>query len=158
MQITENFWLHEFTDSQTAKDLGIPNQPNAQELDNIEALAKNILQPLRNWAGKPVHISSGYRCDELNRAVRGSSTSQHVKGEAADIEIFGVDNREVAEWICANCEFDQIILEFFKEEEGINSGWIHVSYSRHRNRGEKLAAVKDGGTRYVKVDNYWDFE
>jgi hypothetical protein len=90
----------------------------------------------------------------LNRRIGGATWSQHLYGEAADFEVFGVSNKEVAQWIADNCDFDQLILEYY-EDGIINSGWIHVSYSKQENRGELLKAYKNGkSTEYKKVEKF----
>lgn len=157
MKLSENFYLSEFTKSQTAARWGINNAPNKEELENIKTLVKELLQPLRDHLGRVITVSSGYRNKRLNEVLRGSKTSQHMKGEAVDIEVLGMDNKELFNLIKDCFSFDQLILEYY--EEGVkNSGWIHVSYkSLEENRGEVLIAkkVKRGGrtrTVYEKID------
>ena len=128
MQISKNFSLSELTKSQTALRLNIFNQPEPEDLYNLHMLCDNILQPVREHFDKPVTISSGYRSPELCLAIGSSEKSQHAKGEAADFEVLGVDNKVVAEWIRDNLSFDQLILEFYKDGEP-TSGWIHCSYA-----------------------------
>ena len=144
MQLTENFWLDEFTKSQTAIRSGIDNSASWRVRTNLRELAQNVLQPVRDHFGKTVRISSGYRCEELNRRVGSKNTSQHIEGKAADFEIYGISNKEVAEWIRDNLEFDQLILEMYDPEEGPNSGWIHVSYNFWDNRNEVLTYLRSG--------------
>ena len=148
MRLSENFTMAEFTKSQTAERRGIDNTPEGEHLDAAVALFENVVQKVRDHFG-PTVINSGYRSPELNEAVGGSSRSQHCKGEAADIEVPGVPNAELAEWIRDNLEFDQLILEFYTP--GIpDSGWVHVSYlADGKNRGECLTATRiDGKTEY----------
>jgi len=148
MRLSENFTMAEFTKSQTAERRGIDNTPQGEHLDAAVALFENVVQKVRDHFG-PTVINSGYRSPELNEAVGGSSRSQHCKGEAADIEVPGVPNAELAEWIRDNLEFDQLILEFYTP--GIpDSGWVHVSYlADGDNRGECLTATRiDGKTEY----------
>jgi hypothetical protein len=128
MQITANFSLDEMTKSQTALRKGINNMPDPIHLHNLRSLCHNILQPVREHFGRPVTVSSGFRSVELCLAIGSSSVSQHAKGEAADFEVIGIDNKEVAEWIRDNLNFDQLILEFYNEGEP-QSGWIHCSYT-----------------------------
>ena len=97
----------------TATRRGIDNTPGAGEIKNLENLCYEILEPLRAKFDKPITITSGYRSPELSEAIGSKSTSQHCKGMASDIEIFGVPNIKVAYWIQANCDFDQLILEFW---------------------------------------------
>jgi len=148
MRLSENFTMAEFTKSQTAERKGIDNTPEGEHFDAAVALFENVVQKVRDHFG-PTVINSGYRSPELNEAVGGSSRSQHCKGEAADIEVPGVANAELAEWIRDNLEFDQLILEFYTP--GIpDSGWVHVSYlANGDNRGECLTAARvDGKTEY----------
>lgn len=148
MFLSKNFTLHEFTRSQTATRRGIDNTMTPVLIDNAKALCENVLQPIRYEFG-PVLISSGYRSQELNTVIRGSRRSQHMKGEAADIEITGVSNKVLAEWIRDNLEFDQLILEFH-DDDVFNSGWVHVSHTiQRRNRKKVMRAFKENGrTRY----------
>ena len=126
MKLSENFSLKELTKSQTAVRKGINNEPGTAEIENLIHLAESVLQPVRDHFGKAVMISSGYRSPELCEAIGSSTKSQHAKGEAADFEIGGVDNKELATWISKNTTFDQLILEFYNEGDP-NSGWVHCS-------------------------------
>lgn len=130
-KLSKNFTLAELIASPTAARLGINNSPNKTQIENLRALCKNVLQPLRDHYGKPLVVTSGLRVPRLNVAVGGVSNSSHTRGEAADFTIPGVDNRTVWRWITNNLVFDQNILEYYR---GGNSGWIHLSYSRSRNR------------------------
>lgn len=156
MQLSENFQLKEFTRSATASRLGIDNTPQGEHMDNLKYVVEKICQPVRESFGKPVRINSGYRSPELNKAVGGSKTSQHCNGQAVDMEIDGVPNKVLADWITENCEFDQVILEFYNPEEGANSGWVHASVRADgQNRRTKLIAFKDGKkTRYELVEDF----
>lgn len=145
MKLSRNFSLGELTKSQTALRMGIDNNPTPEDLYNLHLLCDNILQPLREHYGRPVTISSGYRSEDLCVAIGSSRKSQHAKGQAADFEVMGVDNKEVAEWIRDVLDFDQLILEFYKDGEP-NSGWIHCSYAED-NRGSIL---RYDGTNYVE--------
>lgn len=140
--------MTEFTKSQTALREGIDNTPQGEHLDSAKALFENVVQRVRDRFGTTV-INSGYRSPALNKAVGGSATSQHCKGEAADIECPGVANAEVAQWIVDNCDFDQVILEFYTP--GIpDSGWVHVSYKTAGNRKSILTAMKENGKTVYK--------
>lgn len=140
-QLSKNFTLEEMTKSQTALRLGIPNQPTKVALENLKALCNKVLQPIRDHYRRSVMVNSGYRSPELNAAIGGSSNSQHCMGQAADIEIAGVDNATLAKWILANLEFDQLILEYYTP--GVpDSGWVHVSYSTKKNRKQTLTISK----------------
>ena len=149
MQLTENFSLAELTKSQTATRLGFDNKPSQQQILSLKKLCENVLPPIRNRFEKPVIISSGFRSAQLNKAIGSSSKSQHCKGEAADIEIYGIDNKHLAQWINNNTKYDQLILEFYKESDP-QSGWVHVSYT-DTCRKQFLKAYKDadGKTRYM---------
>ena len=144
MKLSENFTLDELTKSQEAIRLSIANDPSDEHITNLILLCKNILQPLRNHFKIPVSISSGYRSAELCEAIGSSSKSQHTKGQAADFEIFGVANKDIADFIVQNFEYDQCILEFWNENEP-NSGWVHCSYSKESNRKQYLKAQKVSG-------------
>jgi hypothetical protein len=149
MRLAKNFSLYEFTRSQYASRKGIANNPSSDEVEALRNLAQNVLQPIRDHFGKAVNISSGFRCKKLNKAIGGSTTSQHTKGEAADIEIFGVDNLELARWISRNLPFDQLILEYYDVNDGPNSGWVHVSFKKSGNRNAVL--TKNRGERGYQV-------
>ena len=110
-------------------------------------MAVNILQPVRSHFDKPLIISSGFRCAQLCVEIGSSVNSQHVADDsaaAADFEIPGVDNRELALWIKSELEYDQLILEFYKDNEP-TSGWIHCSYSTNSNRNQSLRAMREDG-------------
>ena len=152
MNLSKSFTLNELTKSQEATRLGIDNTPNEEQIQNLKILCEKILQPLRDFYGMPVSVSSGYRSVALCEAIGSSSKSQHTKGEAADFEIFGVPNKEVAEFIVKNLTYDQCILEFWNENEP-NSGWVHCSYSVNSNRKQYLKAEKlNGRIVYTVLD------
>lgn len=151
-RLSPNFVLSEFTSSQTAARLRLDNTPPAPVIANLRMLCNAVLEPIRSHYDRPVIISSGYRSPAVNRAVGGSSSSQHCMGQAADIEIPGVSNVELANWIWRNLNYDQLILEFYTPGEA-SSGWVHVSY-RMPWRNQELTArrVKKWGrltTEYV---------
>lgn len=143
MQLTQHFDLEELTKSQTGDRLGIDNLPGSDALDCLKVLCARVLEPVRAHYG-PVHINSGFRCPDLNKAVGGASTSQHCLGQAADIEVAGVANGDLAAWIAANLDFDQVILECYRKGQP-NSGWVHVSYKTSGNRKEQLTAAVSSG-------------
>lgn len=148
MKLSANFELSELVKSQTAERKNIPNNPSPTQIDNLKALCVNVLQPIRSHFDSPVMISSGYRSGELCIAIGSKPTSQHAEGKAADIEVVGVDNKELAQWIKDNLEYDQLILEFYRDGEP-DSGWVHVSWSSGENRNQSLRAVKeDDKTKY----------
>ena len=151
MKLSNNFSLNELTRSQTAERKGIDNTPSAEHQENLKSLCTNVLQRVRDHFGQVVTISSGYRSPELCVAIGSKTTSQHAKGEAADFEIFGVSNKELADWIHYNTQYDQLILEYWKESDP-NSGWVHCSYSQGKNRRQYLRAYKDEGkTKYEPI-------
>ena len=151
MKLSNNFSLNELTRSQTAERKGIDNTPSAEHQENLKSLCTNVLQRVRDHFGQVVTISSGYRSPELCVAIGSKTTSQHAKGEAADFEIFGVSNKELADWIHYNTQYDQLILEYWKESDP-NSGWVHCSYSQGKNRRQYLRAYKDEGkTKYELI-------
>ena len=142
MKLTENFSLNELTKSQTAERKGIDNTPSAEHQENLKRLCETILQRIRDHFGKVVSVSSGYRSPELCVAIGSSTKSQHARGEAADFEIFGVSNKELADYIVQNLDYDQLILEYWKESDP-NSGWVHCSYTNGNNRKQYLRAYRD---------------
>ena len=151
MKLSNNFSLNELTRSQTAERKGIDNTPSAEHQENLKLLCTHILQPIRNHFGKVVTVSSGYRSPALCEAIGSKTTSQHAKGQAADFEIFGLSNQELANYIHSTLNYDQLILEFWSPENP-NSGWIHCSYSKDNNRKQYLRAYKnEGKTKYEPV-------
>ena len=151
MKLTENFSLIELTKSQTAERKGIDNTPSPTHQENLKSLCVNVLQPVRDHFSRVVSISSGYRSEELCLAIGSKTTSQHARGEAADFEIFGISNKELANYVHFNLNYDQLILEYWKEEDP-NSGWVHCSFSEGNNRRQFLRAYKENGsTKYEPV-------
>ena len=142
MKLTENFNLRELTKSQVAERNGIPNNPSSDHIDALKKLCESVLQPIRNHYDAPVIISSGYRSGELCVRIGSKITSQHALGQAADLEVIGVDNKELGTWIKNNIDYDQLILEFYKEAEP-TSGWVHISYVGKENRKSTLVAYRD---------------
>ena len=150
MKLSKNFSLKEMTKSQTALRRGIDNEPGDEEEANLQQLCEQVLQKVRDHFGKPVTVNSGYRSTELNKAIGGSTTSDHCKGMAADIEIPGISNYELADWIKENCEFRQLILEFYTP--GVpDSGWVHVSYNYEENEKKVMTALKEDGKTVYKL-------
>jgi len=149
MKLSPNFSLAEMTKSDTALRLDMDNTPGDEEIANMTALCENVLQKVRDHYGKGVKVNSGFRHPDVNAKVGGSKTSDHCKGMAADIEIPGVANADLAEWIVENCEFRQVILEFYTP--GIpDSGWVHVSYNPDDNKKQVLTAMKENGKTVYK--------
>ena len=152
MKLTKNFSLNELTKSQTAERKGIDNTPSTEHQDNLKSLCEMILQPIRDHFGQVVSVSSGYRSPELCVAIGSSTKSQHASGCAADFEIFGVSNKELADYINENLDYDQLILEYWKGEDEPNSGWVHCSYTNGSNRKQYLRAYKENGsTKYEPI-------
>lgn len=153
MQLSKNLSLVEMLRSESAKRAGISNVPTAQHIQNMQSLAINIFQPIRNFFKVAILISSGYRSALLNKKIGGSSTSQHSNGEAIDIDQDGtsITNADVFNFIKNNLDFDQLIWEFGNEK---NPDWVHVSYKRSGpQRNQILRAVKKGGkTIYLKLN------
>ena len=143
MKLSGHFSLAELTKSQTATRKGIDNKPTLEHIENLTELCVQILEPTRRNFGKPMVITSGYRSEELCEAIGSSSSSQHAKGEAADFEICGISNFDLAEWISDNLEYDQLILECYK---GGNTGWVHCSYVPN-GRKENLTYDRTQGYR-----------
>ena len=141
MNLTRNFSLQELIKSDTAIRKGIDNNPNADQVEKLKRLCENILQPVRDHFGR-VKITSGFRSPDLCVAIGSSVNSQHAKAEAADFEVIGVDNAEVADWVYTNCRPDQLILEFYTPGEP-NSGWIHASWVEFNPRVQYLRAYRE---------------
>jgi len=149
MNLSANFTLKELTKSDTATRLGIDNTPDDATIENLKLLCEMVLQPVREHFGKSVTVNSGYRSPESNAAVGGSKTSDHCKGQAADIEIDGLPNPELAQWIMDNLDYTQLILEFYTQGQP-NSGWVHVSYDPNNLKKQELTAIKVAGkTTYL---------
>ena len=135
MRLSKNFTLRELIRSNTAERMGIDNVPKDEKVvENLRSLCLEVLQPLRDYVGAPVHINSGYRCPELNMVVGGVKNSQHCRGEAADIRIVSPkQGREWAAWIEDNCRFDQMLLERNKN----GAVWLHVSCKRDASKNRQ---------------------
>ena len=152
MKLSGHFSLKELTKSQTATRKDIDNTPSPEHIDNLTSLCLQILEPTRRHFGKPMVITSGYRSADLCLAIGSNPNSQHAKGEASDFEIFGVSNKELADWIDENLDYDQLILEYWKGEDEPNSGWVHCSFNTQGNRKQYLRAYKENGsTKYEPV-------
>ena len=153
MKISTHLSLSEVTRSDSAKRHGIDNTPTDEHLENFKLLAEKVFEPIRAHFGVPIHISSGYRSQALNKFIKGSLSSQHCKGEAIDIDMDGtsggVTNKMVFDFIVANLEWDQIIWEFGTDT---NPDWVHVSYTKGKNRKQKLKAIRTNGkTSYINL-------
>ena len=144
MNLTTNFSLAEMVKSETALRHDMDNTPGEAEIENLKRLCEQVLQPVRDHFAKGVKVNSGFRHPEVNAKVGGSKTSDHCKGQAADIEIPGVANADLAQWITENLDFTQVILEFYTP--GVpDSGWVHVSYDPQNLKKQVLTATKPGG-------------
>jgi hypothetical protein len=142
MKISQNITLGEATKSQTATRLKIDNTPNEEALLNMKHVAENVFEPIRKHFGIPIGISSFYRSPKLNKAVKGSKTSQHTKGEAIDIDadIFGgVTNAEIFEFVRQNLDYDQLIWEYGNDK---NPAWVHVSLKRVGNNKKQILYIQ----------------
>jgi zinc D-Ala-D-Ala carboxypeptidase len=149
MKLSRNFSLQELTKSDTAIRKSIDNTPSDEILSNLTSLCNMVLQKVRDSHGV-VTVTSGYRSPELNKAIGGSTTSDHCKGCAADFEVPGLDNKQLAKWIIDNLTFKQLILEFYEDGQP-NSGWVHCSFEEGNNNNQVLRAVKEGKkTVYLK--------
>ena len=151
MQLSKNLSLAEMVRSESAKRMGLTNMPTDLHLASMKKLANNIFQPIREHFNVPIHISSGYRSEELNKKMKGASkTSQHCKGEAMDIDMDGtaVSNAKIFHWIKDNLVFDQLIWEFGTDK---NPDWVHVSYNANGSQRKQVlkAIKKNGKTSYI---------
>jgi len=149
MKLSENFTLSEMTKSETALRHNLDNTPGDAEIANLKRLAERVLQPVRDHYKTGVKVNSGFRHPNVNAAVGGSKTSDHCQGQAADIEIPGVANADLAQWIVSNVDFTQVILEFYTP--GVpDSGWVHVSYVEGNLKKQVLTAMKENGKTVYK--------
>ena len=149
MQLTENFSLAEMIKSETALRLGMDNTPPEEVVNNLRTLCEHVLQPLRIAYGRGIKVNSGYRAPEVNAAVGGSKTSDHCRGQAADIEIPGVPNYDLALYISQYFYFTQLILEFYTP--GVpDSGWVHVSYDPANLKRQVMTAMRENGKTVYK--------
>ena len=145
MKLSEHLSLIEVTRSDYAKRNGINNMPNPEHTENLIELANKIFEPIRNHFNKPIHVSSGYRCKQLNSAIGGAKNSQHTVGQAIDIDQGDrKENMEIFDFIKNNLDDDQLINEFGYD-------WIHVSYNTDNKQAKQvLDAIKEGKvTKYI---------
>ena len=149
MRLSKNFSRAEIEHSNTAKRLDIKNEMSEKHLEQMQGLIDNLIQPMRDAIG-PIRVTSGYRSPQLNRAIGGSRTSQHCKGQALDIQYWSggkMNNKVIYDWVLeSDIEFDQMINEF-------DYAWIHISLKKNSNRRQVLEAYKDedGDTAYRLV-------
>jgi hypothetical protein len=152
MKLSKHLTLAEAIRSESAKRLGISNMPTPEHLENGKIVAEKIFEPIREFVGGPVYISSFYRSNALNKAVKGSATSQHCRMEAMDIDMDGTDttNKEIFDFIKNNLSVDQLIWEFGTAN---NPDWVHVSYNtKGKQRNQILKASKiNGKTVYTPM-------
>ena len=151
MSISAHISYKEGVYSRTATRLDIDNEPNNEQIDNMRLLAQEVFEPLRMWVGGPIKINSFFRSPKLNKAIGGSTKSQHCHGQAIDIDdTFGrATNAEMFDFIKEHLDFDQMIWEFGDED---NPDWVHVSYvSEDKNRNRCLQAYKENGKTKYKV-------
>lgn len=139
MNLTLHVSVAEFERSDSAIKHGISNKMNEFEKERAIELCKNVFEPIRAYVGHPIRINSGFRSAALNKRIGGAKTSQHVLGEAMDLDLH---DRDLFEWILDNVEFDQIIFEGGTED---NADWFHISYRKGRNRKQALRMIKKGG-------------
>lgn len=139
MQLTDHFTLAELTRSDTADRKHIDNTPTVEVVANLRALCRNVLEPARVSFGAPIYVTSGYRCPALNAAVGGKPTSQHLRGEAADLQVQGVRNlKRLYKVIKSHGIFDQLLYETNRT----GARWIHVSYTSYGNRRQAIDNYK----------------
>jgi len=144
-RISKHISYKEAVGSNYAKQYGIKNKPNEEQVENMKLLAKEVFEPLREWVGCPIRVNSMFRSLELNTALKGSITSSHMKGEAMDITSMACDkedcktNLDMFHYIKDNLEFDQLIWEF-----GAEPKWLHVSYNKDKNRKQVLVTKRQG--------------
>ena len=139
-RISKHISYKEAVGSDYAKQKGISNKPNEEQVENMKLLAEEVFEPLREWVGCPIKVNSMFRSLELNTALKGSKTSSHMKGEAMDItSLGGKSNLEMFHYIRTELDFDQLIWEFGKEPK-----WLHVSYNKDNNRKQVLVTKKRG--------------
>lgn len=137
MEISEHISYREATFSATAQRLGIKNEPDEAALYKMKIVAEECFEPARKWYGKPIKVNSFFRCKELNRAVKGSATSQHVTGEAIDMDCGSrEENKKLYDWCKSNLVFDQLIYEYGDET---GPDWVHISFCHKYNRNMAFA-------------------
>ena len=152
--ISDHISYREATHSATALRRNLNNTPNNEQLKYMEEVAENLFEPLREWVGGPIKINSFFRGEPVNTAIGGSRTSQHMKGQAIDIDdTFGYKtNAEMYHYIKDNLDFDQMIWEFGDDE---NPNWVHISWVSHRpNRKKLTVAYKENGRTKYKNEEH----
>jgi hypothetical protein len=135
MEISKYISYNEATKSQTAIRHGIKNEPNYEQLQNMKIVGTKCFDPIREFYKRPLRVSSFYRCEELNKLVKGAKNSQHLKGQAIDIDAGSIqENKKIFEWAKDNLEYDQLINEY-------NFSWVHISYNQGKNR-KQIVVIK----------------
>lgn len=135
-QLSEHFSLSEFTRSATAQKYGIKNEPGNTEIKNLKILCHEVLEPLRQYMGKPIFINSGYRCLRLNKLLHGVEASQHLLGQAADIRLHSIaEGNLFFDFILIHCSFDQLLFEHSR----FGGIWLHVSCKPEISKNRKMA-------------------
>lgn len=151
--LSKNFSLAELTRSDAAKRADLANVPDGAGIEKLKALCRYVLEPVRAEFARPVRVNSGYRSGQVNRLVGGVASSQHVRCEAVDLEVPGISNLAVADWIAEGglpAGFDQLILEAYTRGQPA-SGWVHVSWVPNDRRRQVLTMVRQGGRNvYLK--------
>jgi len=139
-RISKHISYKEAVGSNYAKQKGISNKPNEEQVENMKLLAEKVFEPLREWVDAPIKVNSMFRSKELNSAIKGSLKSSHLNGEAMDItSMGGKSNLEMFHYIRTELDFDQLIWEF-----GAEPKWLHVSYNKDKNRKQVLVTKKRG--------------
>lgn len=154
MKLSKNLSLAEVVRSETAKRLDIDNSPTKEHIENLKVIAEKVFQPIRDHFACPIHVSSGYRGEALNRAIRGAKTSLHMTGQALDIDMdfTKVSNKDIFNYIKDNLEFDSLIWEFSNKDG--TPKWVHVSYRDGKNRNQILEAYKEPVNNLTKYKMY----
>ena len=144
-RISKHISYKEATYSNYAKKYKIANKPNEEHIDNMELLAEKIFEPLREWVDAPIKVNSMFRSEKLNKGIKGSKTSSHLKGQAMDItSMGGKSNLEMFHYIKDNLDFDQLIWEFGSEPK-----WLHVSYNNEKDNRKQVLITKKRGVYYT---------
>lgn len=153
-KISSHISYKEATNSAYAKQFGIVNKPKAEHIKNMELVAEKVFEPLREWVGHPIKVNSFYRCEELNRGIKGSPRSSHLTGNAIDITTMGKKtNSEMFHYIKDNLDFDQLIWEYYNGDEPV---WLHVSYKSKKDNRKQVLVIKKRGVYYTWDDDCKD--
>ena len=146
-KISKHISYKEAINSNYAKKHKIENKPNDEQIENMQLIAEKVFEPLREWVGGPIKVNSMFRSKKLNTGIKGSLTSQHLKGQAIDLTTMGLKtNLEIFNYIKDNLDFDQVIWEYGRK----NPVWIHVSYKAKNNRKQALVIKEVGQYKIYK--------